>query len=168
LIVNNTCFYIAFVLLLQPMHAATQNSDMSQEAPKRRGLKPGQVHSGSFKKGDDPRRPCGMATIDGIKFADMARQLGPAVMEWWDQVWRDERHPVPVRLRASELIVERGYGKAPLNIDVNVNRPLNTLSREELMAIAGAQPQLTDERDDDDDDVIEASFTTVSTTETEQ
>jgi len=135
-----------------------------QDIPKRRGLKPGQPNPGAFKKGDDHRRAHGMVIVDGMTFTAKARELGPAVLEWWDTIWRDEKHPIPVRLRASELIVERGYGKAVSVIDMSIthSRPLVTLSVEELEAIAsGEQPRFPIAVEGE---AIEAVFTTVDTT----
>jgi len=139
--------------------------------PYRRGLKPGQRHSGQFKKGDDSRRGQGMVLQDGKTFAAKARELGADVLHFWDGLWRDENAPLPMRLRASELIVERGFGKAASTLDINVNdaRQLNTLTIEELEAIAnGEQPRFPIAMDGSptshDDGVIEADFTTVDTT----
>jgi hypothetical protein len=135
-----------------------------QDIPKRRGLKPGQPNPGAFKRGDDPRRPAGLHLEDGMTFAAKARQLGPAILQFWDDLWRDETAPFPIRLRASELIVERGHGKAVSVIDMNVthSRPLVTLSVEELEAIAnGEQPRFPIAVEGE---VIEAAFTAVDTT----
>jgi len=118
-----------------------------------------------------------MVIVDGLTFSAKARELGPAVLDWWHTLWQNEQAPFPVRLRASELIVERGFGKAASTIDINVNhRPLNTLTIEELEAIAnGEQPRFPIALDTDvppstsvsDDGVIEASFTTIATTDCE-
>jgi hypothetical protein len=145
------------------MHATTQ---LMQDQP-RRGLKPGQRHSGQFRKGDDPRRPHGLTLTDGVTFAAKARELGPAILDFWDALWRNEAAPLPVRLRASELIVERGHGKAVSVIDMSItnSRPLVTLSVEELEAIAsGEQPRFPIAVEGE---VIEATFTTVDTTDDE-
>lgn len=141
---------------------------MDYQEPSRRGLKPGQRHSGQFRKGDDPRRGSGMVLQDGKTFAAKARELGVEVLQFWDGLWRDEKAPLPMRLRASELIVERGFGKAASTLDINVNdtRQLNTLTIEELEAIAnGEQPRFPITMDDSssvhDGEVIEAVFTTL-------
>ena len=108
-----------------------------------------------------------MVIVDGMTFTAKARELGPAVLEWWDQVWRDEDHPLNVRLRASELIVERGFGKAFSTLDININeRQLTSLTFEELEALAlGEQPRFPIALEQGD--VVDASFPTVTTTEAE-
>ena len=103
-----------------------------------------------------------------MTFAAKARQLGPAILQFWDELWRNEAAPLPIRLRASELIVERGHGKAVSTLDVNVthNRPLETLSIDELEAIAqGHQPRLPVTINGE---AIEAEFTTIDTTGDEE
>jgi hypothetical protein len=141
----------------------TQNIYDMQE-PKRRGMKPGQPNPGAFKKGDDSRRAHGMVLMDGKTFAAKARELGPAVLEFWNDLYRDEEAPLPMRLRASELIVERGYGKAQQNVNISVDeRPITTLTEQELMALIGEQPVLPALRAEGN--VIDADFTTVTTTE---
>ena len=57
---------------------------MSAEAefiPGRRGLKPGMIHSGSFRKGDDPRRYVDHVRYEGLTIAQIARQKGPRAIE---------------------------------------------------------------------------------------
>lgn len=142
--------------------ATASTTFMQDEVPRRRGLKPGQPNPGGFKKGDDPRRPQGLVLSNGESFAKRARELGPDALEWWDTVWRDESHPISTRLRASEMIVERGFGKAVSTLDINVNdnRPINTYTTQELEAMmsrfAGDQPRI-------EEDVLDAEFTSVST-----
>jgi len=59
------------------------------------------------------------------------------------QAVADEAAPWPVRLRASELIVERAHGKAVSLIDMQVthNRPLESMTVDELEAIAAGDDQ---------------------------
>ena len=113
--------------------------------PGRRGLKPGQRHVGQFRKGDDPRRIGALKLADGTTLAQKARQLGPAILEFWDELWRDESVPLPVRIKASENILERGYGKAVSTIDLSVteNRPARALTMQELEAIASEGTVIT-------------------------
>lgn len=113
------------------------------EPKKRPGLKPGQRHAGSFKKGVDPRRRGYL--YDGKTFAAMAREEAPQCLALWVRAVADESAPWPVRLRASELIVERAHGKAVSFVDMQLTteRPLRSLTDEELAAIAsGAAPRL--------------------------
>lgn len=50
-----------------------------------------------------------------------------------------------IRLRAAEMILERGHGKAVAYSEVTVNRPLVEMSREDLMMLA-AQAKQTQEQ----------------------
>jgi hypothetical protein len=109
---------------------------------RRNGLKPGQKHSGSFRTGYDPRRVGGYKAVDGMTIAQMARQRGPKCIELWERAMDDEQIPWPVRLRASELMMDRGFGKAVSVIETH-SRPIQSLTREELEAIAsGETPRL--------------------------
>lgn len=132
--------------------------------PRKRGIKPGGPNPGGFKRGDDPRRPQGLVTNDGETFAKKARELGASVLDWWHTIYLDEKQPIATRLRASENIVERGFGKATTTLDINVNdnREIRQRTTKELEAM------LLQFNEPDEDDVIEASFTTVDTTETQQ
>jgi hypothetical protein len=116
------------------------NAHMS-ESKKRPGLKPGQRHTGSFQKGVDPRRRG--YVHDGKTFAAMAREEAPQCLALWVRAVADEAAPWPVRLRASELIVERAHGKAVSLIDMQVthSRPLESMTVEELEAIAAGTDQ---------------------------
>lgn len=110
-----------------------------------RGLRPGQKHSGSFRKGDDPRRPQGQRLYDGMTVAQIARLHGPECIELWLKAMGDEKAPWNARIRAAELVMERGHGKAISVVDMQVthHRPLVTLSTEELEAIAAGEiPEL--------------------------
>lgn len=106
-----------------------------------------------------------MVLQDGKTFAAKARELGPEILNFWDGLWRDEKAPLPMRLRASELIVERGFGKAANTLDINVNdsRAVTSLSIEEMERIlAGEQPRFN--LIDHDGEIVDAEFTTVTTT----
>jgi hypothetical protein len=123
------------------MHTAAQMS-MPDDTP-RRGLRPGQIHSGSFRKGDDPRRAGGLKIYDGMTLAQMARQHGPACLQFLRRAMDDEAVPWKDRIRASEIILDRGFGKAVATVEVRDARPIESLSRQELMLIAsGAMPPL--------------------------
>lgn len=126
----------------QESHADCESSYGYETATHSRGLKPGQKHSGSFRSGHDPRRPQATKLYDGMTISQMARTRGPECLELWSSAMRDERNPWPVRLRASELIMDRGYGKAVAVIETH-SRPIHSLSREELELIAsGELPRL--------------------------
>jgi hypothetical protein len=126
------------------MHAAAATvADMTES--RRPGLKPGQRHSGSFRKGDDPRRTGGAKLYDGMTVAQMCRLQGPRSVEFLTRVRDDESAPLPSRIRAVELLLDRGFGRAVSIVDMQVttHRSLTSLSTEELEAIArGESPRL--------------------------
>jgi hypothetical protein len=123
---------------------ATTVQDMA-ERPYGTGLKPGQVHSGSFKKGFDPRRVGGTILYDGMTVAQMARQQGPKCIQLLARVVDDESAPLRERIAAADKLLDRGFGKAVSVVDMNVthSRDIRTLTRDELRAIAaGEAPRL--------------------------
>jgi hypothetical protein len=78
-----------------------------------------------------------------MTLAQMARQHGPACLALLARARDDENVPWKDRIRASEIILDRGYGKAVSTLEVRELRPIQSLSRSELMAIAsGVNPQL--------------------------
>jgi hypothetical protein len=107
-----------------------------QDETRRRGPKPGGPNPGGFRRGDDPRRACGLKVYDGMTLAAMARKLGPECLRFWHRAMNDESVPWKDRLRASELITDRGFGKAVTTLEVRSAQPIESLSRSELMAIA--------------------------------
>lgn len=77
--------------------------------------------------------------------AQIARLHGPRCIELWVRAMEDESVPWAARIRASELVMERGHGKSISVIDMQVtqHRPLNALTTQELEAIAaGDLPRL--------------------------
>lgn len=82
-----------------------------------------------------------MRLYDGLTLAQMARKHTRSCVALWLKAMRDENVPWPVRLKASEYIMDRGYGKAVSVIETN-SRPLESLTLAELEAIAaGEQPR---------------------------
>jgi len=118
-------------------------SDLADSS--RRGLRPGQVHSGSFRPGDDPRRPNGLKLYDGMTLAQMARKRTPKCLELLERAMEDESCPWAVRVRASEILLDRGHGRAVSVIEMSVTheRPITSLTRDELRAIAAGQAPRT-------------------------
>jgi hypothetical protein len=47
-----------------------------------------------------------------------ARELTPEIFQLWAEIMRDKKAKHSDRLRASENIVERGYGKAPQIVEL--------------------------------------------------
>ena len=103
-----------------------------------------------FKKGYDPRRWSEGTKIlpDGRTLAMLAREHAPeaiatvaAVMNGKDpQTGEDKDWPVQHRLRAAELILERGFGKATQHVELNAagNIDLEQLSRDALLRIVAS------------------------------
>jgi hypothetical protein len=142
--------------------SAAEDTVLLNPPPVRRGLKKGQRHSGSFGPGFDSRRKGYLH--DGKFFAQMAQEHAPECMRLWVAAMGDEDAPWPVRIRASELIVERAYGKSASVIDMQVthNRPLTALTDEELLRIITAEPErpaLTFDGEVADGDVVEGDVT---------
>ena len=116
--------------------------ELNVSAPYGVGIKAGQRHSGQFRKGDDPRRVGGVKIYDGMTLAQMARKLGPECLDLWTRAMRDEGLAWPIRLKASEYIMDRGFGKA-VSVIETTPRSLVSLSADELEAIAaGESPRL--------------------------
>lgn len=100
-------------------------------------------HSGSFQPGNDPRRPEHFQPRrlpDGRTLASIARQYTEESVNVLVQVVRGELEGVKVgeQLRAAEILLDRGWGKAVsvVAMDVNDSREMGALSRAELMVIA--------------------------------
>ncbi len=55
--------------------------------------------------------------------AKHSRKSGPVVVKFWKAVMQDEKMPIGQRMRASENLMNRGYGKAlePLHLRADVN-----------------------------------------------
>jgi hypothetical protein len=98
-------------------------------------------HSGQFRKGDDPRRFGGSKLYDGMTLAQLARQRTPKCLELLERAREDEACPWAVRVRASEILLDRGHGRAVSVIEMSVTheRSITSLTRDELRAIAAGQ-----------------------------
>ena len=122
----------------QPVEAI-QMTDEESKPTRRYGLRKGQIHSGSFKPGNDARRVG--YYYDGKSFSQIAREHAPKAIALWVQCLGDDSVPWPTRIRASELIVERAHGKAVSVIDMNVtaNRSIVALTTDELEAIVAGE-----------------------------
>jgi hypothetical protein len=129
---------------LRTLMNAEADEVITDDQPKhRRGLKPGQRHAGQFTSGFDPRRRG--YYYDGKSFAQMAAEHAPQCLDLWVRAVGDENAPWPIRIRASELIVERAYGKSASVIDMQVthNRPLSAMTDDELLRIVSGEPSRT-------------------------
>jgi len=115
--------------------------------PKRRGgQKKGTTHSGSFKKGDDPRRQTRMArdpvTGKPVSIAAMARADTYLALELIRKVIPDESLRMELRLTAAKTLVNLGWADAPRAIISSVTHHNGNLpSVNQLMeALQSGQP----------------------------
>ena len=70
------------------------------------------------------------------EMTELAREKGPEAIEFLTRVVRDESELTRHRIRAAELLLDRGYGKPSQTVHTNVARSFAELSDEELIAIA--------------------------------
>lgn len=74
--------------------------------------------------------------VGGYNISQMCKIRTPDCVRFWERLLHDEEAPLRDRLRASELLMDRGHGKAVQAIDVNPHKSADDYSREELVAIA--------------------------------
>jgi hypothetical protein len=132
--------------------------------PRTRGMRTGQPNPGAFKKGDDPRRAGGLKVVNGKTLAQLAREHTPEAVALVARCITDETQRMCDRLRASELILDRGWGRPTSVVEMNVThgRALNTLTMQELEALArGETPRLPITLEGEAGEVLTA-FPTVS------
>jgi hypothetical protein len=103
----------------------------------RRGLKPGQRHSGQFQKGHDPRRFAEAMRFEGKTIAQLARAKGPDAIETLAKIMLDRSVSPAARIQAATALLDRGYGKAVSIVDMNVthDRPASAMTRTEIMQL---------------------------------
>jgi hypothetical protein len=65
---------------------------------------------------------------------DMARALTPDALRVVGECLRSKRAPWSARMRAVEIALERGWGKAVQPVEVNDQRPLAGVPAEKLLA----------------------------------
>lgn len=128
---------------------------VSIQPPKRRGLKPGQRHSGQFAKGYDPRRPSAERYAQNKSLMELARQDVPTALEVVRQVLADDKASPKEKLTAANIIFDRAHGK-PVQ-GVLVGQEAGTPSTMSTAQLATAAQSLL-EQDEVDDDVLEAEF----------
>lgn len=85
---------------------------IEQIAPQKRGCRKGQVHSGSFKPGFDPRRapPLKRDLLQSV--ADVAQESAPKAIKFLQEVMEDTDQLVKVRLIAAKEILDRSIGQS--------------------------------------------------------
>ena len=91
--------------------------------------------STSFKKGESGN-PAGRPKLDP-ELKTFARSYTLEALTTVVQIMQDEKQPASARIRAAEMILDRGHGKAPQviepeNYDIMTNAELNQRIRESL------------------------------------
>ena len=79
-----------------------------------------------------------MVLSNGRNMAAACRRLTPDVIKLLHEVITSETAAIPHRLRASEIVLDRAYGRPQQNIEIGGKRPTRSLSDQALMALAGA------------------------------
>lgn len=104
------------------------------------GLRPGQKHSGSFKKGYDPRRGTPERVANGRTLAQLARSQTEEMLRILVEQAQNPKNDPNVRMKAAQYVLDRGWGRAASNMEINVNhKDVRTLSTRELEAIAAGE-----------------------------
>lgn len=110
---------------------ANQTTKVNPENRKGTGkklFKPGQ----SGNPGGRPK-----LTQNDYDLRAVCRQAAPLAVQTLLDIMQFEQQP-SARLRAAELILDRGYGKATQTVEMNVRRDIKELSDNELYAIASS------------------------------
>ena len=119
-----------------------QTSQFDIQPPKRPGLKKGQKHSGSFRKGHDPRRMSVKKYADGQTFRQLCQERSGEALELLIGIMQDEAEDKKTRMAAAIHVLDRGYGKpisgvALLGSDSDTTDP-QSMSNAQLAAAAQA------------------------------
>lgn len=106
----------------------------------------------AFKPGESGN-PSGRPKVPKELVA-ICRDISPEVVQFWVTTMRNAEEKAADRLRASENIMERAYGKAAQNINANVNdqRTIDTSTLTEQQRTVLAELALTTIADDATDD----------------
>lgn len=104
--------------------------------------------SNGFKKGQSGN-PAGRAkpSAEELDLRAAARLKAPEALITIIQLMTESQNDA-VKLKAAEIVLDRGYGKATQTVEMNVKRSVNELSDAELHAIAsGARDSLEEIRE---------------------
>lgn len=122
----------------------------------------GQVTSGQFKKGYDPRRHHpGRNLVPGTNMTlpELCRIETKRALDVLIRLLKDRKAPIAERRKAAESIIDRGWGKPDqfLKVEADVKEvDLKKLSTTELMALLlerhDDERTLAGELDDEDED----------------
>lgn len=82
-------------------------------------MEPGnKQNTGRWKKGESGNKS-GRPKVPK-ELQSRIRSVFPEVIEFWIETMKDETARVDYRLRASENLADRAYGKAPQQVDANI------------------------------------------------
>jgi HEAT repeat protein len=90
----------------------------------------------AFKKGQSGN-PSGRPKQD-IHLKELAKSFTQEAVDTLAQVMRDSSAPPAARVKASECLLDRAWGKAETNANVNVSRDVKDLSTAEILAALAA------------------------------
>lgn len=71
----------------------------------------------------------------------LARVHTEAALRTLAGIMRQPDAPPSARVQAASVLLDRGWGKPHQTSDVNVNRTVTQMTREELVAIAAGEPE---------------------------
>jgi hypothetical protein len=115
-------------------------SATAESLPKRRGVKVGTVHSGSFKKGYDPRRSVPAERRNLLQEVSIAAS-GHATdaIEFLAKVYANGEEEMKFRLQAASMLLDRGVGSA---VSMQVHRQIVEPSSGQIGGQNGQIPAL--------------------------
>ena len=112
---------------------------------KKPGPKPGNPHSGQFRKGDDPRRHIGSPWAKQKQsFQELCKGFSLEAVQVLGQTVTDESASLKERIAAAELIIAHGFGR-PVDrvqvaqIDGTTHQAPENYSLEDLRSWAAKQ-----------------------------
>jgi hypothetical protein len=82
------------------------------------------------------------AIVNGIHVPTLAREYGPEAIRTLAEIMRDKEAPAAPRVKAAEVLLNRGFGLAPAVVTLlNERRDAEDYTDEELAeALAGEEP----------------------------
>jgi|ERR1700733_8584553 hypothetical protein len=73
-----------------------------------------------------PNRPKRAVTIADravrLQAAAFAASHVPKIMQWWAELYQDEKQPMSVRIAASDRLVDRALGRPTQGVDATLNQ----------------------------------------------
>lgn len=112
----------------------------AKEYPHPQGLRPGMRHEGQFKVGNEVRRLHPPRRLpDGTTLASYARKYSAEAVDFLASVMRGQVPDAKVseRLRATEMLLDRGFGKPTETVQIDLSTDaFTTMSDDQLRRIA--------------------------------